>query len=130
MASHLRDDVLARLRWHQARGHATVVVSASLGCYLRPVGRALGLDGVLCSEVAVGTDGRLTGTLLGVNVRRAEKAHRLDAWIAEHRGRVAPAVWAYGDSTGDAELLARADHPVRVGRARLDPISVGDSSTA
>ena len=28
-------------------------------------------------------------------------------------------VWAYGDSAGDDALLARADHPVRVGREHV-----------
>ena len=44
-----------------------------------------------------------------------EKAARLRHWLDG-----APAeVWAYGDSRGDRELLAMADHPVLIrGRAR------------
>ena len=38
----MRADTLARLRWHQGRGDRTVLVSASLGQYLRPLGRRLG----------------------------------------------------------------------------------------
>jgi phosphoserine phosphatase len=38
-------------------------------------------------------------------------------------------LWAYGDSAGDAELLAMADHAVRVDRVVIDavPAEVGPS---
>lgn len=112
---HLRDDVHERLAWHRAEGHDVVLVSASLDVYLDEVGRRLGVDAVLATALEVGADGRLTGRLAGANVRGDEKARRLDEWLAGD-----PAlVWAYGDSAGDRALLARADHPVRVGRARL-----------
>ena len=34
-------------------------------------------------------------------------------------------VWAYGDSGGDRELLARADHPVKVGRVEVGRVKLG-----
>lgn len=108
-ASHLRADVVERLTWHRDQGHETVIVSASFRNYLEPVARALGVDAVLATELEV-RDGRLTGRLVGANVRGAEKVRRLDAWLGS--GEVE--LWAYGDSSGDDELLARADHPVRV----------------
>lgn len=114
IARHLRDDVLARVEWHRGQGHRTVLVSASFERYLVPIGERLGFDAALGTRLEV-VDGRLTGRLDGPNVRRAEKVRRLEAWLA---GRPAT-VWAYGDSSGDRELLARADRPVRVGRARL-----------
>jgi phosphatidylglycerophosphatase C len=67
---------------------------------------------VLATEMEVGPDGRLTGAIAGANVRGPEKARRLDEWLGG-RGAV---VYAYGDSEGDDDLLARADHPVRVDR--------------
>ena len=45
----------------------------------------------------------------GENVRGPEKARRLDAWIARECPGTSPFVWAYGDSSGDTELWARAD---------------------
>ena len=116
---HLRDDVVARLAWHREQGHEIALVSASLATYLEPVGRFLGADAVLATDLAVGADGRLTGGLSGANVRSEEKVRRLEAWIAGSTLANEAVVWAYGDSAGDRELLARADHPVRVGRARL-----------
>lgn len=116
-ASWLRDDVVERLRWHRSEGHAVVLVSASLGCYLRPLGRHLGVDAVLCAEVL--EDGARYGRGLdGANCRRAEKVRRLDAWLAATMRQDA-VVWAYGDSAGDTELLARADRAHRIDRRRL-----------
>jgi phosphatidylglycerophosphatase C len=124
VAGHLRAEALERVEWHRRQGHALVIVSASLADYLRPIGERLGFDAVLGTELARGGDGRLTGELAGANVRRAEKARRLDEWLA---GRPAY-VWAYGDSRGDQELFERADRPVLVGGRRRRPWSRSTSS--
>jgi len=117
LARHVRPDVVDRVRWHRDRGHEVVIVSASFMDYLDPIASELGVAAVLATELDVGDDGRLTGELAGPNVRGAEKVRRLDAWLGDR-----PAfVWAYGDSSGDRELLARADQGVTVGRAR--PVS-------
>ena len=114
--SYLRSDIVEKADWHRTQGHELVIVSASLGMYLRPIAERLRFDAVLSTELEVGPDGLLTGRLAGANVRGAEKARRLDQWLADE-----PAyVWAYGDSSGDRMLWARADKAVRVGRrARL-----------
>jgi phosphatidylglycerophosphatase C len=109
---HLRTQTVDRVDWHRTQGHRLVIVSASLGVYVRPIAERLRFDAVLATELEVGTDGLLTGRLQGANVRGAEKARRLDAWLDGE-----PAyVWAYGDSSGDRELWDRADRPVRVTR--------------
>jgi phosphatidylglycerophosphatase C len=122
MRSWLRADTVARLRWHQGAHHETAFVSASFANYLRPLARTLGVDGVISSELVVGASGTLTGDLAGGNCRGAEKVRRLHAWLDEHHGgRSNVELWAYGDSAGDRELLADADHPVWV-RGDLDPV--------
>jgi phosphatidylglycerophosphatase C len=108
VARHLRPDVVERVAWHRNQGHELVIVSASFTTYLEPIAARLGFAAVLATELAVG-DGRLTGELVRPNVRGAEKVRRLDEWL---RGRPA-FVWAYGDSSGDRELFARADQPIR-----------------
>jgi phosphatidylglycerophosphatase C len=113
---HLYSDVTARLRAHRAAGHHVVFVSASLSLYLDPVAELLGVPTVLATTMEVDADGRLTGEIAGANVRGAEKARRLDEWLASQAGFADAVVYAYGDSDGDRELLARADHPVRVDR--------------
>jgi phosphatidylglycerophosphatase C len=114
----LRTDVVERLRWHQGQGHGAVIVSASLGVYLRPLAEHLGLDDALAVELVVDTGGRLTGDVVGgLNTRGPEKVARLHAWLNARFGPGADVeLWAYGDSPGDEELLARADHPTWVGR--------------
>jgi len=114
----VRPEMLARVRWHQSEGHAVVIVSASLGAYLRPLAERLGLDAALAVELVTDADGILTGELVGrLNTRGPEKVARLRAWVDQRFG---PAtnfeLWAYGDSSGDAEMLALADHPTWVGR--------------
>lgn len=110
--SRFRADVLARVRWHRDAGHEVVLVSASLTTYLDPLAPRLGFDTVLATTLEVASDGRLTGQLVGLNCRGPEKVARLDAWLAGS----ACTLWAYGDSSGDDEMLARADRPARVGR--------------
>lgn len=110
----LRDDTVARLRWHIDVGHRVVIVSASYEAYLVPVGRRLGVDAVLGTRLEVEA-GTCTGRLEGPNCRGPEKAVRLRAWFDQQRlDREHLTLWAYGDSNGDRELLAMADHPVWV----------------
>ena len=124
--SWLRPDTVARLRWHQRMGHRIVLVSASLSPYLRPLGRRLGVDAVLCAEPKREGD-RFADGLDGPNCRAAEKVRRLEAWLAtEHLDHAT--VWAYGDSDGDRELLARADHPLVVKDTTVSAVPAGFSS--
>jgi len=112
----LRADTTARLRWHIAEGHRVVLVSASYEVYLRHLATHLGAHDVLATRLEIGQDGRLTGRLEGGNCRGPEKARRLEAWLTAQPGidRHGVELWAYGDSAGDAELLAMADHRVWV----------------
>jgi phosphatidylglycerophosphatase C len=118
LLERLRPGMLERVRWHQAEGHAVVIVSASLGAYLRPLAERLGLDAALAVELVTDADGILTGELVGrLNTRGPEKVARLRAWSEQRYGPATDIeLWAYGDSSGDAEMLALADHPTWVGR--------------
>lgn len=118
LTARLRPEMVERVRWHRSRGHAVVIVSASLGAYLRPVGEHLGVDGVLAVELTTDDSGILTGAVVGgVNTRGIEKVRRLRAWLDRRFGPGGEVeLWSYGDSSGDDELLAAADHATWVGR--------------
>jgi len=119
--SGLRPDALVLLREHQACGHEVVLVSASFGVYLRPLGERLGADGVLGTELVVDEAGCCTGALDGGNCRGEEKVVRLRTWLDRRHGGQGVELWAYGDSPGDHPLLAAADHPVWMGADRKRP---------
>jgi phosphatidylglycerophosphatase C len=114
----LRTGSRERLEWHRRRGHAVVIVSASLGAYLRPLADRLGIDDALAVELVADAAGTLTGEVVGgLNNRGPEKVARLHAWLDARLGPgAAVELWAYGDSAADAELLAIADHPTWIGR--------------
>ena len=115
LAGRLRQDTLARAEHHREQGDELVIVSASPAVYLAPLGARLGFDAVLATRLEVDPDGVLTGRMEGRNCRGPEKVARLEAWLAGDRPRVV----AYGDSSGDRELLARADEGVLVRRVRV-----------
>ncbi len=117
----IRPEMRERIAWHREQNHETVIVSASLAAYLRPIATQLGIDDVIAVELEAGPDGRLTGAMSGLNVRADEKAARLRAWLGD-RPASEVELWAYGDSSGDDALLAMADHPMWLGRrAKRNP---------
>lgn len=111
----LRPDMLRRLSWHRERGHRLIIVSASLQTYLDHIGAELGFDEVIGVRLEA-EGGVLTGRLVGPNVRGPEKEVRLRGLLADSEHGP---IWAYGNSSGDRELLAMADHPLLVGRAEV-----------
>lgn len=116
LARRLRPEMADQAQWHRSLGHELVIVSASLAVYLEPFARTAGFDHVIAVELETTPEGRLTGALRGPNVRGPEKAVRLREWL----GATPDFLWAYGNSAGDAELLAMAQMPVWVaGRGRM-----------
>ena len=109
----LRSDVATRMRWHQEQGHVVILVSASLGVYLHPLGDLLEVDAVLCTEMEE-VDGVLTGKLVGKNCRGEEKVSRVQKWRDEAGIDIQELVYAYGDSSGDKQLLDLFSQPTWV----------------
>lgn len=111
-----RPSSLERIEWHLGEGHELVLITASLRVYAEPAAERLGFHHVIAVDLEVDDEGRVTGALVGPNVRGPEKAVRLRAHLGQRSGETAPEIWAYGDSRGDLDLLAMADHPTWVGR--------------
>ena len=109
--SLIRDDTAARIRWHRAQGHRIIVVSASFDAYVRPVAATLGIDEVVATRWEVDNgSGLLTGRLVGRNVGGQAKVDLLRA----HLGGQHALEYAYGNSGGDAAMLAQSRYPVWV----------------
>jgi len=104
LAGRLRQDTLERISDHRTAGHELVVVSASPELWVGPVARRLGFTATLATRLEVGSDGCLTGGLVGRNCRGPEKVQRLREWLGDDEATLL----AYGDSAGDSEMLAFA----------------------
>ena len=94
-----------RLRWHQEQGHTTVLVTASPELYAQPWAEAEGFDKALGTRLET-KDSVFTGQFATPNCYGSEKTRRLEVEGPDLRGT---AVYAYGNSRGDRELLDMAD---------------------
>ncbi|MGX5819189.1 HAD family hydrolase [Chitinophaga lutea] len=105
LPSLLRPKALNAIAWHLAQGHPVYIVTASAENWVEPWSRTLGVP-CLGSRLEV-TGGRITGLLLGKNCHGDEKVCRIRESI-----QLTPYndIYAYGDSSGDREMLALAQH--------------------
>ena len=107
LGSYVKPEGLERLSWHQAQGHRCLLISASLEFYLKPWAELHGFEAVLASKLEFNAEGQATGRLLGLNCWGPEKVVRLIKYLGPEKKYQ---LYAYGDSRGDQELLAFADH--------------------
>ncbi|MCE5316367.1 MAG: HAD-IB family hydrolase [Parachlamydia sp.] len=107
----LKSDSMQKLRWHQVQGHRCILISASIDLYLQPWADTMGFHDILTSRLAYDQDGRATGLVQGINCWGAEKTRRLTELMGPKEAYI---LYAYGDSAGDRELLALADHPFKI----------------
>lgn len=103
----MRPDALACWEDWGAKGAHRVIVTASPALTVAPFARRLGAEALLGTELALDPEGRITGAFVGENCRGEEKVERL---IRAYGPEVVLEA-AYGDTSGDAEMLARAAHP-------------------
>lgn len=106
----LRPAALAALEAHRAAGDHLVLLSASPDLYVPQIGRCLGFERTLCTELAWRAD-RLEGALKTANRRGVEKLRCL-VWLrAQYPGL--PIV-AYGNSAADLDHMRQADRALLV----------------
>ena len=106
----LRPAALAVLETHRASGDHLVLLSASPDLYVPRIGRALGFERTLCTEVEWRGE-RLDGALRTANRRGAEKLRCLEWLRAQYPGL--PIV-AYGNSASDLDHMRHADKALLV----------------
>lgn len=99
-----RPEARKRLDWHRELGHDVVVVSASLDVWLAAWAEHYGVR-VVCTEAHWEGDA-FTGALATPNCNGACKEERVRAALDLEGYEF---VYGYGDSAGDAEMLALAD---------------------
>ncbi len=105
-----RAAALAALEAHRLAGDPLVLLSASPDLYVPSIGRLLGFERILCTEIEWRGD-RLEGSLKTPNRQGAEKLRCLE-WI---RGQYpGMRVVAYGNSAADLVHMSRADRALLV----------------
>lgn len=105
-----REKAVEFLRQRRANGDRCIVVTASIDSWVRPF-----IDKVFPEMELIATkmetkDGRLTGRFLTPNCRCEEKVRRIQQVIKSEM-RQDYHIVAFGDSSGDSEMLAYADEP-------------------
>jgi HAD superfamily hydrolase (TIGR01490 family) len=109
-----RTEVIARLRGHQAKGHAVLLVSAQLTPSLEILGDLYHADGVVGTQVEV-KNGRYTGRILPPVITGTDKDRYAREFFSARNIDVDwEASYAYADSITDTGLLNMVGHPVAV----------------
>jgi phosphatidylglycerophosphatase C len=106
----LRPAALAVLERHRAAGDHLILLSASPDLYVPRIGRALGFERTLCTEIEWLGD-RLDGALKTANRRGTEKSRCL-AWLRTEYPELP--VIAYGNSASDLDHMQQADQALLV----------------
>ena len=103
----LRPDALACWNAWGDRGAHRVIVTASPETTVAPFARRLGAEALLGTPLVFDADDRVTGAFASPNCRGEEKVRRLRAVYGPDLQLAA----AYGDTSGDTEMLQIAEQP-------------------
>ena len=97
----IRPKAMEKIKWHQQEGHETVVVSASMECWLKRWCEKHNL--VLIATKLEVIDEKITGKFSTKNCHSEEKVRRIKKIYNLSKFSV---IYAYGDSLGDKEMLS------------------------
>ena len=103
----LRPDAVAAFRRWSDQGVRRIIVTASPEIVVAPFARGLGADDLIGTQFAEDSKGRITGDFASPNCRGPEKVVRM----RERYGAAMRLQAAYGDTSGDTEMLAIAEQP-------------------
>lgn len=101
----IREKALAEIKKHQETNTPIYIVSASPENWLKPWCEKMNLK-LISTQLAV-VNGKITGKLSGFNCHGAEKENRIRCQIPLDQYEN---IFAYGDSSGDKQLLALANN--------------------
>ena len=100
----MRKTGLKQLQEHIERGDKVYIVSASASLWVKPWCKAMNLN-LIATELEV-KEGKITGKILGENCYGPQKVVRIKKVEIIDNYEL---IYAYGDSSGDKEMLAIAD---------------------
>ncbi|CAA6809819.1 MAG: Phosphoserine phosphatase (EC [uncultured Thiotrichaceae bacterium] len=102
----VKESALDKIQWHKEQGHEVVVVSASLKNWLQPWCEKQEVK-LLCTQFTEDA-GKMKWEYNPANCHGPAKVDRIKAsYDLEQFDKI----YAYGDSSGDTEMLAIADEP-------------------
>lgn len=100
----VRKPAIDKIKWHKNEGHRVIIVTASPDIWLKDWCDRNSLE-LISTELEL-KDGKFTGNFLGRNCYGSEKVTRVcERLDMSHYNYT----YAYGDSRGDAEMLALAN---------------------
>jgi HAD superfamily hydrolase (TIGR01490 family) len=118
------DEALQRIDWHRAQGHRLFIVSGTLAPLARVVARRLTVlvsaeIEVCATELAVapGSPRIWNGRIAGQHMSGRAKLCAVRR-LAERYGLDLPRSYAYGDSSGDLQMLEGVGHGIAVNPTR------------
>lgn len=100
----IKPKAIEKIRWHQSQGHKVIIVSASMECWIKAWCDKNRIE-LISTRLEV-KNNIITGKFSTKNcygiekVNRIKELYNLDEYMY---------IFAYGDSTGDKELLALAN---------------------
>lgn len=100
----VKPSALEKINWHKHQGHKVVVVSASIECWLQPWCGKNKLE-LLATKLNF-KNGKFTGYFESKNCYGLEKVVRIKE---KYDLSAYSSIYAYGDSSGDKEMLEIAD---------------------
>ena len=102
--SVVRPKAMQKIAWHKEQGHEIVIVSASIECWLKPWCDKNNLN--LIGTKMQMQNAKVTGLFASKNCHGVEKVNRIKELYHLNEYDY---IYAYGDSSGDKELLELAD---------------------
>lgn len=106
IARMCRTETLEKVNWHLKNKHIVVIVSASVRNWIEPWAIENNIGKVISTEIE-DSGGYISGRFSTKNCYGEEKVNRLKDIFPERDQYI---LYAYGDSSGDNELLAFADN--------------------
>ena len=109
-----RPEIMAKLREHQAQGHAVVLVSGSFQGALDVMTRSLGVAGGVGTKLDM-VDGYCAGVIIPPLIKDEHKVTGARIFFVARQQEIDwAASYAYADSISDKDMLNMVGHPVAV----------------